>query len=220
MVAFHARFVERYRGGDQMVLSDKDILKLQDRGTPLISPFDISRLRAASYDVTIDDEVAVLSEVTGVVNLSDQNKVNQIYTVNHGLEGFVLKPGQYCLVALSETITLPDNLIAQVIPRTRFTRLGLLVAPQYCNPSYTGRLRIGILNVSGNNIQLEPKMSIAQIIFERLETTPTEQRLYRNQATAAYQGEDAFVGAQTRSEMTDGARRIFDRLMAGAEAGA
>lgn len=203
-----------------MVLSDRDILRFQKGDTPLISPFDLSRLRSASYDVTIDDEVTVLSEAVGVVKLSDQDEVEQVHTINHSIEGFVLKPGQYCLVALGETIALPDNLIAQVIPRTRFTRLGLLVEPQYCNPSYTGRLRIGVLNASGNIIQLEPKMSIAQIIFEKLESTPTETRLYRNQATAAYQGEEAFVGAQTRSEMTEGARRIFDRLMAGLEAGA
>ena len=95
-----------------MVLSDRDILRFQKGDTPLISPFDLSRLRSASYDVTIDDEVTVLSEAVGVVKLSDQDEVEQVHTINHSIEGFVLKPGQYGLIAIGETITLPDNLIA------------------------------------------------------------------------------------------------------------
>lgn len=73
-----------------MVLSDRDILRFQKGDTPLISPFDLSRLRSASYDVTIDDEVTVLSEAVGVVKLSDQDEVEQVHTINHSIEGFVL----------------------------------------------------------------------------------------------------------------------------------
>lgn len=197
-----------------MVLSDKEILEAQSGPAPLVTPFDVNRLRAASYDVMLDDEITVLREQSNVIDLSSQAAINSVYGEHHKLEGFILKPGQYCLAALSERVTLPDDVIARVMPRTRFTRIGLLVAPQFCNPSYSGRLRIGILNASGNNIKFTEKMSIAQIIFERLQSTPTEERLYRNQTSAVYQDEDAFIGTITRDEMSDSARRVFDRLMA------
>jgi dCTP deaminase len=197
-----------------MVLSDKEILKIQGGSAPLITPFDDSKLRAASYDVSLDGEITALLERADVLDLSNQDAVDLIYSTKRGLGEFILKPGQYCLAALNEVIALPDNVVARVMPRTRFTRLGLLVTPQFCNPSYSGRLQIGILNVSGNNIKLAPKMGIAQLVFERLESTPTEGRLYRNQPSAAYQDEDGFIGAQTKSEMSDGARRIYDRMMA------
>ena len=43
---------------------------------------------------------------------------------------------------------------------TRFIRLGLLIESQYYIPGYTGRLCIGVLNVSGNVVQLAPKMRL------------------------------------------------------------
>lgn len=153
-----------------------------------------------------------------MLDLSNQDAVDLIYSTKRGLEEFILKPGQYCLAALDEVIALPYNVVARVMPRTRFTRLGLLVAPQFCNPGYVGRLQIGILNVSGNNIKLAPKMGIAQLVFERLESIPTGNRLYRNQASAAYQDEYGFIGAQTNMEMSDEVRRIFDRMMHGRRA--
>jgi deoxycytidine triphosphate deaminase len=58
-----------------MVLSDRDILRFQKGDTPLIPPFDLSRLRSASYDVTIDDEVTVLSEAVGVENSATKTRL-------------------------------------------------------------------------------------------------------------------------------------------------
>lgn len=197
-----------------MVLSDREILEIQSSDKPMISPFEDSRLRSASYDVTLGDEITVLLERSDVLDLSDQDAVDGVYSSSRGLNGFVLKPGQYCLAALNEVIMLPDNVVARVMPRTRFTRLGLMVSAQFCNPSYSGRLQIGIFNASGNNIKLVHDMGIAQLVFERLESTPTEGRLYRNQLSAAYQDEDGFIGAQTKTEMSEDARRIYDRLMA------
>lgn len=202
-----------------MVLSDKEIVKIQDGSTPLITPFDDSKLRAASYDVSLDGEITALLERADVLDLSNQDAIDLIYSTKRDLGEFILKPGQYCLAALNEFIALPDDVVARVMPRTRFTRLGLLVTPQFCNPGYSGRLQIGILNISGSNIKLAPKMGIAQLVFERLESTPTDGRLYRNQKSAAYQDEDGFIGARMDTEMSDGARRILDRMMSGIETG-
>ena len=198
----------------RVILSDKEILKLQGGETPLITPFDDCRLRGASYDVLLDNEITPLRESAGIIDLSDQTSIDSVYQQQLKADGFVLKPGQYCLAALAESITLPDDVVAYVVPRTRFTRLGLIVADQFCNPSYSGRLRIGLYNASGNNLRLASYLSVAQLVFVRLDTTPSAERLYRNQESAAYHGETSFVGSQMESSsLSPKDRELYDALM-------
>ena len=197
-----------------MLLSDRDILTLQEQKTPLIAPFDEENLRGASYDVRLDNEITPLQERTDVLDLSKRESLDSLYYAQMPADGFVLKPGQYCLAALAEEITLPDDVVAYVLPRTRYTRMGLLVANQFCNPSYSGRLRIGLFNASGNNLMLASYMPIAQLMFERLESTPSDERLYRNQKTAAYYRERGFMGARLEESMlSEESRRRYDSLL-------
>ena len=197
-----------------MLLSDRDILTLQEQKTPLIAPFDEENLRGASYDVRLDNEITPLQERTDVLDLSKRESLDSLYYAQMPADGFVLKPGQYCLAALAEEITLPDDVVAYVLPRTRYTRMGLLVANQFCSPSYSGRLRIGLFNASGNNLMLASYMPIAQLMFERLESTPSDERLYRNQKTAAYYRERGFMGARLEESMlSEESRRRYDSLL-------
>lgn len=198
----------------RVILSDKEILKLQDGDVPLITPFDDRRLRGASYDVLLDNEITPLRESAGIIDLSDQASIDSVYPQQLKADGFVLKPGQFCLAALAESIALPDDVVAYVVPRTRLTRLGLIVADQFCNPSYSGRLRIGLYNASGNNLRLASYLSVAQLIFVRLDTMPSAERLYRNQESAAYHGETSFLGSQTEpSSLSPKDRGLYDALM-------
>lgn len=197
-----------------MLLTDRDILALQEQGTPLIAPFSEENLRGVSYDVRLDNEITPLQERTDVIDLSKQESLDSLYYAQMPADGFVLKPAQYCLAALAEEIALPDDVVAYVFPRTRYTRMGLLVANQFCNPSYSGRLRIGLFNASGNNLRLASYMPIAQLVFERLESAPSDERLYRNQKTAAYYRERDFMGARLEEEMlSDESRMRYDLLL-------
>lgn len=197
-----------------MVLSDKGILALVDNNSLKIEPFNTGNLRGASYDVSLDGEFTLLQEKSGLVDLSDQGAVNRLYGPHLPAEGFILKPGQYCLAALAETIALPDDVVAEVVPRTRFTRLGLLVSKTFCNPSYSGRLRIGLFNASGNNLRFSPGIRIAQLVFHKLDQTPSQERLYRNQQAAAYQDEDGFTGFRVDSDwLSPEDREPYSNLM-------
>ena len=196
-----------------MILSDKDILKICGQGCPLIEPFDEGRLRGASYDISLDGEITPLRSSSGVIDIADQSAVDSLYQQRIPIEGFVMKPGQYCLAALAETITLPDDVVAFVVPRTRFTRMGLLIADQFCNPSYVGRLWIGLYNASGNNLRLTANMPIAQLVFYRLASTPSDERLYRNQESAVYQNEDSFIGGRAEGLPTEGSRRLYEAIL-------
>ncbi len=197
-----------------MILSDKEILKLQDGEKPLITPFDESRLRGASYDVLLDNEITPLRESSGIIDLTDQGSIDSLYQQHLKADGFVMKPGQYYLAALAESVALPSDVVAYVVPRTRYTRLGLLVADQFCNPGYEGRLRVGLFNASGNNIRLSSYLSIAQLVFVRLESAPSEGRLYDRQESAAYFGESDFAGARAEgSPLSESDKKLYDALI-------
>lgn len=197
-----------------MILSDKDISRLIDAGELQIDPYDVGSLKGASYDVCLDNEVTFLVERSGVVDISRQMDLDQLYGPQLAIDDVVLKPGQYCLAALEQRIKLPDNVAAEIVPRTRYTRMGLLVQTTFCNPSYSGRLRVGLLNASGNNIRLRKHIGIAQLVFHSMNSVPSAQRLYRNQKNATYQDEDNFMGARAEKDaMSPEAEELYAQMM-------
>lgn len=198
-----------------MVLNDRDILQLKASDDDFISPFSDANLQAASYDVSLSNYVQELSPVSGeVISPADQSLIDAIYKKVDISGGYLLKPGQYILCPIVEFISLPDDIIAHIRPRTRLTRFGLLVAPQHCNPGYKGRLSLGMQNASPNNIALVPNIKIAQLVFEHLDSIPSRERLYQNKTDAAYYEEDDFIGAKfDDKELNAGASAILKDML-------
>lgn len=203
-----------------MILSDKDIrLLCTDSKSPLISPFNEERLQGASYDISMSDTIHVFKDAVKTIYLTDQNAIDSIYSQvkikEH--EPFVLKPNEYVLVTLKEQLSIPYNLIAHIRPRTKFTRLGIIVSDQHCNPGYRGILQVGIRNVSPNSIALSPGLSIAQIVFEELKSEPSPNKLYDAKEQASYHGEKEFIGARfTDKDFSPEARELYEKIMSGA----
>lgn len=179
-----------------MVLVDKEIREsCQDKKKPLITPFYEAQLQAASYDVTLSGQITSFKKNIQTIDLKENYAPDSVYDVTTAEEGYLLQPGEYVLAELQETLALPADMIAHIRPRTRFTRLGLLVAGQHCNPAYAGVLRIGVFNASPNAVKLSKGISIAQIVFERLPTSPSEEKLYPNKENAGYMNETGFRGS-------------------------
>lgn len=196
-----------------MVLIDRDILELQGGDRWLIDPFDEGCLQAASYDVSLA-EIHEMASVPNAVALSDQDTIDSMYSPVDISNGYVIEPGKYVLATIKERIDLPDNVAAHVMPRSRFTRLGLTVSAQHCNPGYEGVLTLGLRNDSPNKVVLTRGVCIAQLVFERLRDTPEPQRLYHSKKDAAYRGESGFVGAKfDGGELSEEARRIYDSMV-------
>lgn len=196
-----------------MMLSDVDVLRLLDEKPDFITPFDKGKLSASSYDVSMGSVLYEIAPSSGVITLSDQAAIDANYTKIDISNGFLLKPGQYVLCPIVERVSLPDDVAARVLPRTRYTRLGLLLAPQYCNPSYSGTLSLGLRNVSQNNVALVPGLSIGQLVFDHLEHRPSDERLYRNQRNAFYQNEEEFVGAKFEGELSQEAGKVYQAML-------
>jgi dCTP deaminase len=93
----------------------------------------------------------------------------------------LLHPGQLILAATFEFIGLPNNLSAYVLSRSRYGRVGLLVATAtYVHPNWKGTLTLELLNYGAAPIELECGEQIAQLVIQKatpLKTKPEKRKL-------------------------------------------
>jgi dCTP deaminase len=76
----------------------------------------------------------------------------------------VLHPGQFILGATLEFIRLPAHLGAQVLSRSSWGRLGLLVATAVAvQPGFAGCLTLELVNAGSVPIRLRPGLRVAQL---------------------------------------------------------
>lgn len=200
-----------------MILSDKEIRKYaQESTSPLVKPFLEDHLQAASYDVSMSGNISVLKRIGRIIDPMEDSDLDGMYeNIKIDAEGYLLSPGEYLLVELTEKVKIPANLVAHIRPRTRFTRAGILVADQHCNPTYEGRLYIGLRNVGPNMILLRPGLKIAQFVFEELSSIPTEALWYENKKNAAFQRESSFRGAKFgEAGWSDAGKKLYRDIMA------
>ncbi|SDM09160.1 dCTP deaminase [Sarcina sp. DSM 11001] len=190
-----------------MILTDKEIRALclgdKKRKIPggMITPFTEEALQSESYDLSIGNSIVTLGKEIRVVDITNQIDIDSIYKkVVLTKAGYIIFPKEYVLVTVKERIALPDDLTAHIRPRTRFTRLGLLVSDQHCNSTYSGNLQIGLFNATECAIKIYPGIRIAQIVFEELKSKPSEEKLYKNKPDAAYQNEERFIGGVATDE--------------------
>ncbi len=181
-----------------MILSDKEIRAyVQNTTPPMIKPFFEDHLQAASYDISMSGNISVLKRIGQVIDPSEERDLDDMYEkIKISPDGYLFSPGEYLLVELAEKVNIPKELVAHMRPRTRFTRAGILIAHQHCNPTYGGRLYIGMRNAGPNIILLKPGLRIAQLVFEELSSIPSKELWYENKEDAVYQGEVSFRGSK------------------------
>ena len=199
-----------------MILSSNEIRKyITNPNDSMIQPFSEEQLQGASYDVSMSGTIAVLKETGGIIDPTVYVDEESLYErIDIDKNGYLLSPGNFVLVSLNEKIALPNNIIAHVRPRTRFTRNGILIADQHCNPTYTGILQIGIFNAGVNAFRLKKGLKIAQLVFEELSSIPEESKLYKNKKDAAYNNENEFRGAKFNIEnLSEEGRKFYNDVI-------
>lgn len=199
---------------EYMILSDKDIRELcvNDEGDKLIVPFSETSLQSESYDLSIGETVSILKRGMNCIELNNQDMIDKMYeTISIVEDGYILSPHEYILVSVKETISLPQNLTAHIRPRTKFTRLGLVLSSQHCNSTYSGNLQLGLYNCTNFPIKLVSNIKFAQIVFEELKSIPSQEKQYKNR-NATYQNERQFIGAKFDNEFQEKVDKIVHLL--------
>ena len=79
-------------------------------------------------------------------------------------ENFVLHPGQFVLGSTLEFIRLPRDISGQVVGRSSWGRLGLIVATAVVvQPYFTGVLTLELVNTGNVPVHLYPGLRVAQL---------------------------------------------------------
>lgn len=202
-----------------MVLSDKEIRDMiinynkYDMEKPIIETFDEERLQGASYDISMSNVIHRYKTEFRTIDLNNQNEIDSIYDEVEISNGYEIAPKEYILITLNETINLPSNIIAHVRPRTRFTRLGLILSDQHCNPTYSGRLQLGLFNATHYAVKIFPNLKIGQFVFEELKSVPSEDKWYRNSTDAIYNNEEKFIGSKISDEIKRKAETVYEGIL-------
>lgn len=79
---------------------------------------------------------------------------------------FVLHPGELVLASTLEYIVVPEDIVAQVITRSSYGRLGLITATAVqVQPGSRGCITLELVNHADTPIALSPGLRVAQLVF-------------------------------------------------------
>lgn len=136
--------------------------------TPLL---DAAQVGSGSIDLRLGTEFievdrrleAVVDPYRAINEPAEHPADDSVHFVPLG-EYRVLHPGQFVLGATLEFVRLPAHLGAQVLSRSSWGRLGLLVATAVAvQPGYGGCLTLELVNTGSVPIRLYPGLRVAQL---------------------------------------------------------
>lgn len=86
----------------------------------------------------------------------------------------VVAPGEVVFVLTEEKLAMPRDMIAQLSPKRKMSHAGIQTLGGFTvDPGYSGRLLIGLLNISSTPFQLIPGKKVIAATFFRLEGAET-----------------------------------------------
>lgn len=87
----------------------------------------------------------------------------------------VIHPHQFLLAQTLEYLRLPADLMAYVVGRSTWGRLGLIVATAVgIHPGFAGSLTLELRNLGETPLTLYPGQAVAQLFFHRVENSKGE----------------------------------------------
>lgn len=136
-----------------------------------ISPIlDCKQIKEASVDVRLGyDFFTTKHGNIGVLDPAEQTTGPDRFRYRHRLnryEKFYLHPNEVALASTLEYFRLPANIAASVTSRSKWGRLGLIIATATAiHPGFKGAITLELVNHGRVPLVLYPGLLIAQIIF-------------------------------------------------------
>jgi dCTP deaminase len=174
-----------------MVLSDRTMKEELAAGRLVIDPLNPQDIQPASIDVHLDRVFRVF-KVSSRPYIDIREPMDDLTeeVVVEDERPFFIHPGEFVLGSTSETVTLPDDIVAQVEGKSSLGRIGLLIhaTAGYVDPGWTGKLTLELSNVAKMPIALYCGMKIGQLSFLRM-STPVDRPYGSAGLRSKYQGQ-------------------------------
>ena len=175
------------------ILTKTEILKrVEDKNIAFVPELDTFQVQAHAIDLRLGFTFLIpkawhlTKKGREALNIDYFDKRRPSYFDTVELEQgqyFELLPGEHVLVATLEGVTVPDDLMAILYPRSSTNRKGLSVdLTGIIDSGYSGQLVIPVRNNTlSQTVRLYPGERFCQIVFERLETkVKAEKSRYHN----------------------------------------
>ncbi|SDR10562.1 dCTP deaminase [Pseudoxanthomonas sp. CF125] len=139
--------------------------------TPLLNPTQVGE---ASIDIRLGNDFVVtrrgnLPSIDPAGSDPRSARYNSRHYANFGSK-FYLHPNELVLASTLEYVKLPFNLSAWVTSRSRWGRVGLVIATATAiQPGFAGTITLELVNLGEVPLVLYPGLLVAQIIFSDCE---------------------------------------------------
>lgn len=172
---------------NNMILSDKTIIKMLNNNTLKITPVEKEQIQPASVDIRLGDTFGIVEDSpTGIITLENEIKYKTIK-----IDTYVLLPGQFVLATTMEYFELPNNLTAFVEGRSSLGRMGLFIQNAgWVDPGFKGEITLELFNANRCAIELRSGRRIGQLVFAELDDFAL------NPYNGKYQGQKGATGSR------------------------
>lgn len=152
------------------VLSDQDIEAFCQAASPLIEPYDASRLKSASYDLIVGREYYIH-------RAAHDNEVSRSPIIDKLKKKAPLSipPNAVCFVITEETVQMAPDLAASLSLPLGLLKKGIILAKQPpLDPGYRGKLVAMLYNLSTEAVVLYQGQHVLSIEFQTLTRKPRD----------------------------------------------
>ena len=178
-------------GKSLRVLLEKKDLRQKLVVAPLLEPDEQLRDDQASIDIRLGSQF-VLTQASAYGELDEYPKLDEFSAKDESAslpnllrlyqelyipigDSLVVHPHQFVLATSFEYLRLPPNLMAFVVGRSTWGRLGLVVATAIgVHPLFAGTLTFEIRNLGESPLRLYPGERIAQLFFQWVDVDPEQ----------------------------------------------
>jgi deoxycytidine triphosphate deaminase len=141
------KFITHWKNGQWAEIGDRI----------LISPYKSHLLGSCTYDLEVGNQYASLRQSDAIRILQPTDSVR-------------IEPGETVLILTEEYLALPRNVAGLVVPRARRIFRGMMINATRIDPTWYGKLVVGVTNLSKQAMELSPGESFCSCLF--LETYP------------------------------------------------
>lgn len=137
----------------------------EENGKPVIS----YGLSSAGYDIRLGTQFRrpKTGRVLDPKHIREDDWTNEEITTP-----FLLAPNSFILGRSLETFTMPDDVQAECLGKSKIARVGGFLNVTPAEPGWNGTLTLEIANLGYSHLVIYPGEGIAQLVFTRLSQRP------------------------------------------------
>lgn len=170
-----------------MILSDRGIRALLERGELVINPVGDQSIQPASIDCVLDNHFLVIDRNSmSFLDLETEVKYREIES-----ECIIIPSNSFVLGTTKEYLEIPNNIVSFVEGRSSIGRLGLFIQNAgWIDPGFKGKITLELYNANSLPIKLTAGRRICQLVF--CEMDQDAEFPYKGK----YQEQDKTVGSR------------------------